>query len=909
MGIFYYKTTIILANYTSQPITLAPVSSSINLPLIQQVLQVKQGTYNQADAQIQQGLSSLEQLKFLRPQDNAYLQEKIQGMTASLDNLQDKDLSNPNVASNYFTTIRSVARDPFIVEAQANTLKYQQFQGMMQDIQKKNPEKFHQINYQFALEKAGLNEYMQGQTNSLGSFSYHNYADTNKNLLDRLKTIKDLRGDQTIDIIGTGENGIPVGEKVTKKLSGLTPQEIVESIPGMLTAEDDMQMRINGWWSGKQDPNSINSQFQSYIENNTEELDSQINEQKAISNNSTQSEAIRNEARQKVSALEAQKEQFIKNTENANLEQKGYFLYKNDYAKSIANTAGAQWSVTYGVDENYYAKQKLALEYEKLDISRQNLQLQREKLNQENGNFDGSGVSISPITAEYAQEYNPVTQIAEEFALRNNELTSVILDTYNLNSTPDEVTRQFDATMASMGYTPQGELLNPDKKPTISKVEALSIAFQKSNMGVVNPEAGANFSQKKILSDNIASDYNTSVGVAAKEVFNSNPERYSRVFINTITDLEYQIAEPLALDSFLGRRSKDNERQNRQEAIVNKAKAFIKKIGGEKNLKSIGSNTERVEEFRQIMEEMDENIEFFALNPVTSLTTYLTDRGFNKDVEEKAKTIIDKGRNTRSSFATQNQISFSNQKQKTYIAGLLPATETDRPFDPKQSTPITVYKRTIDGSPTLVVEQNVGYDEKGGKAKRAITTVTPQSAAFQYLNSIAELDESNRGLSASNSKKTLNIEKTPSFLEPTKAYTAKVNNYIQRNIPQSYFETGALLYSPANYTTAQTSLQAYQNALKGRYTTEQIDNVANHIIRNISNYKLSLKPVDGVWNLSLDDKNTKYNYREGSTGQTNLETPLLNLVNNYPQTIVMDFFLKELLTDQTAYNRIINNGR
>lgn len=886
-----------MSNYTSKDITLAPVTTSINLPLIQQVLQVKQGTYNQADAQVQAGLSSLENLKLLRPQDTEYLNSKIRGMTASLDNMQDKDLSNPNVASNFYSTIKSVARDPFVVEAASNTVKYQQFQAQMQDIQKKNPDKFHQINYQFALDKAGLNQYMEGVTNSLGSFSYHNYSDVNKNLVDRLKTLKDLKGDRTIEILGTGSNGVPEGQKIVKKLSGLTPQEIVDYVPGMINSEDEMQLRINGWWTGKQDPQAVENQFNNYIQNQTQDFDSQITELKALRDNSAQNEAARNEARQKISALESQKEQFTKNISDANLEQKGYFLNKNEYVKSIAGMAGTEWNTTYTVDENYYAKQKLALEYEGLQIKKDTLQLAREKQASENGVFSDSGRSLSPISGDIAQEIDPVAQVAQEFTNRNNDLINSIMDVYNNRATDDTV-KQFDATMNSMGYTPRGELLDPQKQPTVSRADAIAKAYEKSKMNLSDPELAMEIIQKKALAENIASDYNSSVGRATKEEFNSNPYRYVNQFLEKASTLE-NIDSNLRTGSFGLIGAKEST-----QSILTEVRSFIKEAGGAKNLKNIGNSTEKLEKFRSIMGRLEQE-------RVYTLTSNATNIDFNSNVDKLSKKIISEGQSTRASFATSNQMNISNEAEKSYIVGILPSTETNRPFDiKKNSPPLTVYKRNVGGQPILVVEQNVGFDEKMGQAKKATATLSPQSAGFEYLSRIADLDETKRGLNAEVAKKGLVIQTTPEFLESSKAHTAKVNNHLQKSIPQSYYQTGALLYSPANFTTVETSSQAYQNALKGRFTPEQIKTVSDHISNNISNYKLSLKPIDGYWNLSLDDKNTKYNYREGSTGQKYLEAPYLDLVQNYPQTLIMDFFLKELLTDPTnAYNKILNNGR
>ena len=55
-----------MSNYTSKPLEVAPVTSSLNLPLIQQVLAVKQGQYLQAKQNIDQGILQLENLKVLR---------------------------------------------------------------------------------------------------------------------------------------------------------------------------------------------------------------------------------------------------------------------------------------------------------------------------------------------------------------------------------------------------------------------------------------------------------------------------------------------------------------------------------------------------------------------------------------------------------------------------------------------------------------------------------------------------------------------------------------------------------------------------------------------------------------------------------------------------------------------------
>jgi len=878
-----------MSNYTSQPITLAPVTSSINLPLIQQVLQVKQGTYNQVDANIQSGISAIENLKLLRPQDTEYLNTKLQGMTASLDNLQDKDLSNPNVASTYYTSIKSVAQDPFIVEARANTIKYQQFQGMMQDIQKKNPDKFHQINYQFAVDKAGLNEYMEGKTNSLGNFSYHNYSDTNKNLLDRLKTLKDLKGDRTIEILGTGENGVALGEKVIKKLSGLTPQEIIDYVPGMLTSEDDMQMRINGWWTGKQDPNGVNSNFSSYVQNKTEEYDSNIQFLKSTVDNKQHSEEKRQEARQKLSALQSQKEQFLKNTPTATLEEKGYFLTKNDYVKSIANVAGSDWSTSYELDDNYYAKQNLAIKVEELNIKKDALKLKQDEAK---GIFSPDGISVSPITGALAEEIDAVAQVAENFEATQNQLTSTIQSVYNSSKVEDSVKKNYDSAMMAMGYKPNGEVLNPAKQPTLDKATAMGRAYDESKMYLSDATSAAEIVRLKTLSDNAATDYQNSLGTASKDKFNENPDKYVNQFIGKIQALERED------DGFITGLFGIGGASERVQALTQEARNFIKEVGGEKNLKNIGSNPQKLEKFRKITEKLANEREYdlnFRLGNIT----------FSSEVQQRANELL-KSNTARASFGSANQVTFSNPKQVQQIVSLIPTTEENRPFDPKEK--LTVYQRMVGGQPTLVVEQNVGFDEKNSSIKKSTVVLTPQMAGYEYLKRTLDSNEDSRGLSAENAKGIIPISKVPAYLKDDKKYTPKTADYLLNNTPPSYI--GRAFYAnPANYLTKNTTEESYQNVLKSRYSAEQISQITNHISNRLSNYKIDLEPLDGEWYMSLEDKETGADYRGGKIGQRNLETPFLNIVQNYPHTVVLDFFLKELLTDKTAYNRIINNGR
>ena len=85
-------------NYLSTPLEYTPSESRINLPLVQSVLAMQQNKYDVAKQKVQQTLDAFGFQKMLRPQDNEYIQAKLNSITNKINSYGDKNLAHSNVS-------------------------------------------------------------------------------------------------------------------------------------------------------------------------------------------------------------------------------------------------------------------------------------------------------------------------------------------------------------------------------------------------------------------------------------------------------------------------------------------------------------------------------------------------------------------------------------------------------------------------------------------------------------------------------------------------------------------------------------------------------------------------------------------------------------------------------------------
>lgn len=882
-----------MANYTSRPIELTPITSNINFPLIQQVLAVKQSKYDQANQNVKQGISTLENIKVLRPEDQEYIDLKINNLVNDLNGMADKDLSNGSVSDGYYNAIQSVTRDPIVGDAIANTMKYSSFQQSMQKLQEKDPSKVNSVNYQYAVEKAGMNEYLEGKTNKLGEFRYNSYSDYNKNLLDRLKVIKDLKGDQEIQIQGTGDNGIPLGQIQVKKLSGLTAQEIVNYVPGMMTGEDEMQMRIDGWYESKVNPQGVEAQFNTYKSQKVNDFDTEISEQRAIIGNSTNSNDKISEANLKLRALEAQKESFLKNTENTNLELKGYVSKQGEYIKSISEMAASTWSVSYKKDDVYFANEDLRIKARTLALKEA-----------ENAGQDNLNITVSPDNSVLQQEVNFADNLIKEHDNRERAVVETVQSVFNLSTIPQSIKNDFTAKMASMGYNTDGTIKDPNRPVKYDRITAMTKAFEESNMNIVDPEASKQLLHQKALADNIAQDYDNTYGTVVQDYFKT---------AGNIDDFVEELAtstEPTTGFNIFGsvlRPGSVNVSGGR-----GKLRQFLNKVGSNNIAKILAEDPSKAKEFVNILKDissigsLESRSGFRELGrrligapSITNSASEILD-----SIESRTNQKINEVSRQRGlmSFGTANVVNISNPKMVTSIVNSLDQSQVTNLFDQKK--PISVRVRNEGNERKMIIEQNKGITSAGKVIPAAKIEVDSQDPAFLMLNNLIDLNETNRGLDASRSNTTILSNKRPNFIQSTdKPTVGKLSAYLARSVPQSYFENGSLLARPEAYLTKESTRQTYRTGLAGKYSAEEIENIVSNLTANIGNYQLEVSPMDNNWVLNLKTRDN-VSIRKGRVGQQYLEPEFIDLVNNYPQTLIMDYFLQNLREDRSNLNQI-----
>lgn len=231
-----------MSNYLSAPLEVSPVKSSLNLPLIDKVLSMKQGAYDTNKAKLDQSLALYgEKLQGLRAEDNEYIASRINDVSSFINNNNELDLSLSSNASALTQQVNSLVKDPIIMDAVLNKAKVDNFNSEIKKLKEKRPEKFNEDNYNDALERAGVNSYMRGESKSVNSPQYHDYVnvvgDLNKIAADYVKQ----RGLKE-QYLGT-ENG--TYETVDKYGVVVTKSDIQDYLMSSIDGNTKTQMQIN----------------------------------------------------------------------------------------------------------------------------------------------------------------------------------------------------------------------------------------------------------------------------------------------------------------------------------------------------------------------------------------------------------------------------------------------------------------------------------------------------------------------------------------------------------------------------------------------------------------------------------------------------------------------------------------
>ena len=174
-----------------------------------------------------------------REGDKEYLKNKVSTVLNSLENVDKINFASKRAGFGIQNALNEAATDPYILNQIANTKKVRQVQSFYQDRLKKGD--ISQQNFQYAYKNAGVNEYLNGQTDNVGQFNYLEYVDVDARLAEETIKLKAALPDDTITT-----TDLKTGLVTEKKISQVTPQEMQTYLNGMLNANDRAQLEIDG---------------------------------------------------------------------------------------------------------------------------------------------------------------------------------------------------------------------------------------------------------------------------------------------------------------------------------------------------------------------------------------------------------------------------------------------------------------------------------------------------------------------------------------------------------------------------------------------------------------------------------------------------------------------------------------
>lgn len=229
-----------MANYRSIPKQYRAVTSSVDEQRLTNTLQTLDAKYKNNVNQVYGAINQVASIDLLRDSDKEYLHNNLKSVLDLIDQTDDIDFSKGNVGGELQGYIAS-AIDKNVLKHAGIAAKYKNFEGNLAELKEKKPELYNEGNRQDALKQAGFYDYMANETDNVNSLNYTNFVDVNEKMLKNIKTMKDLKPDETVEFLNPN-----TGAYEKKKISTLNKTEWQRVIQTSFDDNDRAQLAING---------------------------------------------------------------------------------------------------------------------------------------------------------------------------------------------------------------------------------------------------------------------------------------------------------------------------------------------------------------------------------------------------------------------------------------------------------------------------------------------------------------------------------------------------------------------------------------------------------------------------------------------------------------------------------------
>lgn len=834
-----------MASYVSnQPIQYNQTTSNINLPLEANVLNTLEGRYNQNKAQIQQVLDAYGSIDLLRDEDKEYLAGKLRDVTESINNSGNRNLARSYVAQDILNKAKTVAQDTVVLNAMESTLNKKNYDSQYSEMCKKDPSKCNDLNYEYGLYKAGYNEYMAGKSDKLGSVKVRPYTDFMSNAIKKAKDLKDLKGDQEIEI----PNPSKPGGYIKKKISGLTVDEVMNYFPEILSSEEREQMKIDGWGRMKNmDSRMIEQEANVFFNTKLKLLDDVIKEQDSIINGDGYSQSQKDDATRLKQVYQAQKNDYSLLSTQVNKqspEEVGYLFQKESFNKTAANLFTGRTSITYD-DSGYYSMEKLKLDYsaEQRAIEKHNADMAEHnaKMAKDYGlNADGTPKTDTwTQTPEEEQNVGDKTSDYEKARTAYDdsfrEIVSTVESVYNNDIVSESNKNKFLTQLKANNYTVKnGKIVSLIPNNTVSKASAAEVAYREARLDVYDANA-----DKIITEASTTRELLLHPLVEAEKGEPVNEPTYTQTYTDPMGGV-YET--PVGKVPDIKKMSERLQKYDIGSLLPSKYKNVI-------NITQEGDRSRLIQMLPQTIKDTDGNVvatgvgAFNAKNPVTIKKIpdgYVIeqDRGISDSGEDKGKPLQPATTTVYRNSAAYNYI---EQHVNTIQSNNISVQSVPKTFS---ITPIV--------KPTFVDDNN--KDLKNNYINRLITNVN---------------------------QKTLS------------------------EIGSSVTPQGLPLINPAIFLTKEDSKNYFKAILSKKATEEQIDNLLKRVESKFDEYSIKVKPNTNKqnWILEFDspyssEKSVKI------LGGSELHKDYSYMVKTFPQVLILSEIAKELIKNPQQIDKI-----
>lgn len=441
-----------MASAHSQVETYLPYTPTTDINLVNTVLATKEAKYDANVAQIDALLEQFGSVDLVRQSDKEYLGERLNTLVNNVNKYGKLDLSNNNVSRNIKNYIKD-ALDDRVLNAIEDTQKLRSYQQQWQEIKKKNPEQYSDMNYQVGLMDAGYQEYLQDETGQvrLGDLSVNPYMNVNQELDKAIKENLELFGIERTTL-ETGQDGLMY--KVTKNI--VEPDRVKKVIDGAMTPQMRKQLDIESSYyyrnASDQDKEVIQDSYKSDLKSRLSSVNSEIlSKQRQLDNSggTEQKTTLTQEIEQLKQSRDNINEVLSSNKLSYKAAYNNYYnnqLYNQKYKQYVTNEL-----VDYDVDNNFLK-----------------LQTQKQKAKQQ-----ATTTPTTSLTDNVVQLDTPIGEQAPYTEQIENEYTET---TANYRNAVETAIKQ--GRVPSINYAQYSELNEEDKLKQLNDIQKVVLEGQ-----------------------------------------------------------------------------------------------------------------------------------------------------------------------------------------------------------------------------------------------------------------------------------------------------------------------------------------------------------------------------------------------------------------------------------------------